>query len=88
MSEKITYVLSLFGETKAVIFASTEKELGQKTALAIQEEEALEEDSNIVVGLPSSTLEWGEPTDIVATYMDNEKKTTNTDYVLTKTVSY
>lgn len=86
MSEKTAYILSAYGNAKAIIFASNEKELGQKTALAIEEEEAADEKTTTVK--LGRLGDWGEDTTILAEYVNDGEKITNTDYTLTKTVSY
>ena len=84
--KKEIYVLSAYGQVKAVILAATELELGKKTALAIQEEESAEEGTTTVnLGCIG---DWGEDTNIVAVYVNNGEQVTNTDYTLRKTVSY
>lgn len=85
--EKITYVLSAYGEVKAVIVATSQEELMKKTALAIQEEECAEEKTT-TVKFPDHMGDWGEETGIVAIYVDNGEQVTNTDYSLMKCVSY
>jgi len=85
--EKIAYVLSACGKTKAVIIAENQKELKQKTCLAIQEEENAEEDS--VVVKMGRMGDWGEDTTILAEYsMDGFEKIINNEYTLTKTATY
>lgn len=90
---KTDYILFKNGTAKAVISAENQKELGQKTALAVQTEEQTDDrnDNSVqktYVQFPEYMGDWGEDTQIVAVYVQNGFLITDTDYTLMKCISY
>jgi hypothetical protein len=85
--EKFAFVLSVYGSNRAVILAVDEKELLEKLPKAIAEE--VEPEGEVTVKLTNDRLgDWGESTDITASYVNEGSLIENTDIEVVKTVTY
>ncbi len=84
---KTSYILTYMGKPAAVINAESQANLKEKAERAVKEHLSVEPDTQFSLSI-GRIGDWGEETQVTAEYVDEGSLITDSEFTLTKTVSY